>query len=181
MEIFSVRQQAISENDLGADTALFIRLAGTLGTDKLIVHCDYLSVDDSLTEGTPRKHNITCAVLNWIVDVDTSHTQCDRSCPLCGLKCQSWHHPRLQCWNREYNWGRSPPYIKTSYYLQSLVTQLRLDLVAVLTERVALVDVELEIEDGSAAVTLETFPVVTFTPGWHTTWTNRLKAGEAGT
>ena len=90
MEIFSAGEQAVSDNDLGADTAHFIRVvAGTLGADKLIVHCDYLSVDDSLTEGTPRKHNITCAVLNWIVDVDTSHTQCDRSCLLCGLRSQS--------------------------------------------------------------------------------------------
>ena len=59
MKIFSVRQEAISENDLGADTALFVRLTGTLGTDKLIVHCDYLAMNDSLTEGTPREHNIT--------------------------------------------------------------------------------------------------------------------------
>ena len=59
MEIFSVRQQAISENDLGADTALFISLAGTLGTDKLVVHCDYLAMDHSLTERTPREDNIT--------------------------------------------------------------------------------------------------------------------------
>ena len=58
MEIFSVGQQAISENDLGADTALFIRLTGTLGTDKLIVHCDYLAMDDALTEGTPGEYNI---------------------------------------------------------------------------------------------------------------------------
>ena len=60
MEIFSVGQQAVSDNDLGADTAHFIRVvAGTLGADKLIVHCDYLAMDDGLTEGTPKQRNIT--------------------------------------------------------------------------------------------------------------------------
>ena len=58
MEIFSVGQQAISEYDLGADSADFIRvLTGTLGADKLIIHRDNLAVDHSLTVGTPSQHN----------------------------------------------------------------------------------------------------------------------------
>ena len=66
MEIFSAGEQAVSDNDLGADTADFTTaiLAGTLGADKLIVHCDYLAMDDGLTEGTPTKRNITGRTLH---------------------------------------------------------------------------------------------------------------------
>ena len=60
MEIFSAGEQAVSDNDLGADTADFTTaiLAGTLGADKLVVHCDNLAMDDGLTEGTPTEQSI---------------------------------------------------------------------------------------------------------------------------
>ena len=54
-------------------------------------------------------------------------------------------------------------------------------LVAVLAVRTALVDVELESEEDSAGLALETFPVVSFIPGRQPTRTHRLQAGEAGT
>ena len=63
--------------------------------------------------------------------------------------------------------------------LQSLPGQTYL--VAVLAERLTLVDVELEAEDDSAGLAAETFPVVSSAPGGHSGRTHRLEAVEAGT
>ena len=50
-------------------------------------------------------------------------------------------------------------------HLQCLPLPAQTYLVAVLAERVALVDVELESEDGPAGVAAETLPVVSLAPG----------------
>ena len=56
---------------------------------------------------------------------------------------------------------------RTSLLFTSSLSQLSAGtyLVAVLAERVALVDVELESEDGPAGVAAETLPVVSLAPG----------------
>ena len=179
MEIFSAGEQAVSDNELGADTADFTAaiLAGTLGADKLVVHCDNLAVDDGLTEGTPTEQSIR---REKMVRAASPHTV-----NVIDLVCGGAGGPDLDpvtvydvatestagtgglLWSAEHQ------------HLQSLPAQTYL--VAVLAERLALVDVELEAEDDSAGLAAETVPVVSSAPGGHSGRTHRLEAVEAGT
>ena len=54
MEIFSIGQEAVSDDKLGTNPAHFVLLLeGALAADKLVVHRDDLAVNDLIADSAP--------------------------------------------------------------------------------------------------------------------------------